>query len=100
MTDAWEDLGNTRKETFTEALARSNAELRPTVALTEQQLAEREVEGRERMRRHDLHFSAEFIGGGEQQLVSRSLARKLGSHWNDTRDLPADDGGFPQGDDE
>lgn len=106
MSKAWDDLGGRplpgtdpywdarnaadHHETYEEALARSLAN-RVTPGLTEQQLAEREVEGRERMRRHDLHFSSEFIGGGEQQLVSRALARQMGSYFNDNTDTPEDD---------
>lgn len=91
MSKAWDDLGGfAPRETYEEALARCEV-LRPTVALTEQELAAREIAGRERMRRHDLYFSAEFIGGGEQQLVSRTLARQMGSHFNDGSDTPGDD---------
>jgi hypothetical protein len=88
---AFDDLGG-QAESYQEALARSNAALRPNAAaLTEQQIAEREVEARDRMRRHDLHFSAEFIGGGEQNLVSRSLAKQLGSYFGDGSDTSGDD---------
>lgn len=106
MSKAWDDLGarplpdtdpywDTRnamqhRETYAEALARSVV-VRPTVALTEQELAEREVAARERMRQHDRRFSEDFITGPEQQLVSRVLARQLGSYFNDGSDTPGDD---------
>ena len=108
MSKAWDDIGarplpNTdpywdarnaasHHETFAEAMARSNAALRPNAApLTEQQIAEREVEARERARRHDAYFANDFISGPEAQLVSRALARQLGSHFNDSSDTLGDD---------
>ena len=83
MTDAWDELGG-RRETYEQALARSLVNQREP-ELTEQQRAEIEVEARERMRKHDAHFSGGFISTDEQQLVSRTLAKRLGYHVGDPR---------------
>lgn len=64
-------------ETYAEALARSVVN-RHAPALTEQQVAEREVAARDRMRRHDRLFADDFISGPEQVLVSRALAKQCG----------------------
>lgn len=87
MSSAWDELGG-RAETYEEALARCEV-LRPKAALTEQELAARIVEQRERMRRHDLHFSDDYIGGEEMTMVSRTLARQYGFWINEPDDGPA-----------
>jgi hypothetical protein len=76
MSGAYDDLGG-RKETYAEALARWNAS-RTDVAMTEQQLADKIVRDRERMRQHDARFADGFITVEEQRLVSIDLARKMG----------------------
>ena len=73
-----------KPETYEQALARCIV-LQRDPELTEQQRAEREVEARERMRRHDLHFADDFISGPEQQMVSKTLAKRLGFNVGDER---------------
>lgn len=96
MSKAWDDLGGRpvpdsdpywdarnaamHRETYAEACARSVV-LQPTAALTEQELAEREVEGRERMRRHDAYFADDFLSLDEERIISKALARRLGHYW-------------------
>lgn len=88
MTDDDRDLDNPyrrfKPETYEEALARSLVSQREP-ELTEQQRAEREMAARERMRRHDRLFAHDFISPIEQQLVSRSLAKRLGYTIGDDR---------------
>lgn len=84
--NAFDDLGG-RRESASEALARWN-ETYQGKPPTEQELAAQEVERREKMRQHDAHFATDFLTVGEQQLVSRSLAKKLGVFFNDGEGVP------------
>ena len=106
MSKAWDDLGArplpdtdpywdarnaaSHRETYQEAIARSVV-LQPAVALTEQELADRIVAGRERMKMHDARFADNFLSVDEERLVSRTLARQLGSQFNDGSDTMGDD---------
>lgn len=64
-------------ESYQDALARSIV-LRPSQALTEQEIAARIVEGRERMKAHDRVFASDYLSIGEERIISRALAKKLG----------------------
>ena len=93
MSGAWDDIGATpAAESYEQALARSLVGQK-TAPLTEQQLAEREIEARERMRLHDEFYRRDYIQGTEAMLVSRALAKQYGVHINE----PDDD--RPGGDD-
>ena len=78
---AFDDLGG-KPEAYAEILARSLVAA-PKVALTEQELAEREAEARERMRLHDEYFERDYIQGTEAMLISRALAKQLGVFVNE-----------------
>lgn len=86
MTDAWEETTG-RRETYAEALARSVV-CRPATALTEQEIAERIVTQRERMKLHDDFYRDDFITGPEARLVSVALARQYGVNISQARELP------------
>lgn len=78
MSGAWEDItGSNRPETYAEAMARWNA-IRTESTMSEQAMGDKLVADRERMRKHDAHFSGAFLSMDEQRLVSIELARKLG----------------------
>ena len=110
MSSAWDDLGGRplppndpywaernaarHAETYQEALARSLVNRK--VVLTEQEMAERVVAGRERMRQHDAYFADGFLPIDEERIISRELARKLGYQPHQSREqegqMPDDDG--------
>lgn len=75
MTDPYADLGG-RRESYAEALARSEACLNPP--RTEQDDAAAIVAKREAQRQHDAYFAPYFISPVEEVVISRHLARKLG----------------------
>ena len=91
MTDAWEETIG-RRESYQEALSRSLVAA-PKSAMTEQELADKIVSERERMRLHDEFYRRDYIQGTEAMLVSRALAKQYGVHINE----PDDD--RPGGDD-
>lgn len=71
----WEETTG-RRETYEEALARSEACLNHKP--NEQEEAEKIVAARERMRRHDAYLADAFISPIEEVVISRELAKKLG----------------------
>ena len=80
--DPYADLGGHR-ESYAEALARSEACLNPP--RTEQDDAAAIVAKREAQRQHDGYFAPYFISPVEEVVISRHLARKLGYFGTDAR---------------
>jgi len=87
MSGVWDDITGTYRESYQEALARSLVGQKEP-GLTEQQLAERIVAGRERLRQHDAYFSGGFLNIDEQHIVSLELARQFGFQPHQSRELP------------
>ncbi len=82
--EIWQRPSVSKAERVAELLARSPL-FQPEAAMSEQEQAERIVAGRERQRQHDAYFADEFISPGEQHVISRTLAKRLGFHVGDDR---------------
>lgn len=86
MSRAFDDLGG-KAETYEDALARSLVGQKEP-GLTEQQVADKIVAGRERLRLHDAYFADGFLPVDEQRQVSLELARQFGFTPHQSRELP------------
>lgn len=86
MSDAYSELGG-RAETYEEALARCIV-LRPAAAKTEAEIAADIVAAKAKLAHHDEMFSHGFITPAGMKMVSIETAKKMGSQWNYSEEIP------------